>query len=564
MKRETRMKVALLLLSMMVGFYFLANHDFRSATAMEDVLVSNEEYDALISERERYTEPFSFDLMLNEYALPYDEETNQFLYSLKENEQEELNPVIQTYSPDYNGYEIVFREAEFENKQSDAGTTMDILVYNDEFYTEYQIAFTTLPIVTIDLADSTEEGEYPIKMEDEWAQFELYDNREGVPEKERLIKSYTYVRLRGASSLTYPQKQMRLNLRDLSISGEESTNHLNLLDMRKDDDWILYAPYNDAEKMRNTFTTNLWYETSAEANPLKVVNGTEGRYVEVFIGDKYWGVYTLMFPMDEKQLDLDKNKESPLQSDFYYRMTTNELPSLEVFKQSGNSLVAGSPEMRFPDEPLNDYRQWLPLHHHLEMMHTSDPEQLQEYMNENVDLRNQIDYFLFYVLTQAGDNNTKNRNYIAYWQKENHFILESPWDLDLTWGNKWDVNQKLNVTEDRPSDENLILYPSLISRSLELGMEEIKEAVINRYTELRETTWSEDKLLNTLTQYEHDIFKSGAANRHHKRWPEAAHAEDASDLKKHVKERLIHMDRYVYEEIQGGALYVGDEKEVPQ
>ncbi|WP_028273532.1 CotH kinase family protein [Atopococcus tabaci] len=469
-------------------------------------------------------------------------------------EKETFDLKLKTHSTYATDYEVALLEEDMTPQKLSEGKTFQLLVYNDEQYKEYQIGFTTLPIVKIELEDPPGDENNPIGIEDAWAKFELYDNREGVAKKERLVKSYTYVRLRGASSLRYPQKQMRLNLRDLSISGEESNQHLSLLGMREDDDWILYAPYSDPEKIRDTFSTNLWYETSAQNNSLDVDNGTEGKFVEVFIGDRYWGAYTLMFPIDEKQLDLDKDKGNSLESDFYYRIFSNVAPQEETFKQSGNSLIAGSVELRYPDEPLNDYRQWEPLMQHLDAMAAGE-EPLRDYMQTKAELPNQIDYFLFYTLTQAHDNDTKNRNYMAYWEEGQHLMLESPWDLDLTWGNRWTQEHALNVQVRGHAGENLVLRPSLITRALELGMTDISEEVIQRYKELRETVWSEEHLLHRLEQYEHDIYGSGAAARNHARWPGAAYAEDASALKQYVENRLVHMDRFIYETVQGGALH---------
>lgn len=554
------MKAMLLLLSALIGLYVLPQIDFRQTVDLEDLTISSAEYEQMKTEREPWGEPVSFQLLFNDISLPYDKQTDLFLYSINEGEGIPENPSIQPQSDDTNTYELVFEEKALENLDIQNSETIKFMAYDDEYYKEFQLALTTLPVITINLDQPRSDDQYPILAHDTVAQFQLFDNREDIPKEERLVVSRTKVRLRGATSLAYPQKQMRLNLRDISIGGAEKNNHLDLLGMREDDDWILYAPYSDPEKIRNTFSTNLWYNTSAHNNDKGIANGTEGKFVEVFIDNKYWGIYTLMYPIDTKQLELSFSEESPLESDFYYRKNGNIPLDNQAFLNSGNVLTASGVEIRFPDEPINDSSQWSPFMEHADMITASEDkkDEVRKYLSSRLDLNNQIDYFLFYTLAQAHDNDTKNRNYIAYWEEESHHMLESPWDLDLTWGNKWQSHLPLNVSVVGTSDENPLLFPSAVTKALEFGMSDVTDQLMNRYSELRQTMWSEENLIGVLNEYENQIYGSGAAERDKNRWPESNHAADASALKQYVQERLVHMDRFIYEEIGGEVEHAGE------
>ncbi|HRI35017.1 MAG TPA: CotH kinase family protein, partial [Saprospiraceae bacterium] len=69
------------------------------------------------------------------------------------------------------------------------------------------------------------------------------------PGKTNRVKDLNYnynnfiaIEIRGNSSQSYPQKQYGIELRD-SISGNDLDT--SILDMPKEEDWVLYAPYND-------------------------------------------------------------------------------------------------------------------------------------------------------------------------------------------------------------------------------------------------------------------------------------------------------------------------------
>ena len=97
---------------------------------------------------------------------------------------------------------------------------------------------------------------------------------------------------------------------------EPEENQQSVLGMRCDGDWMLYAGYNDQEKIRNVFSANLWYESCAENNIFDVKNGMEYRYVETFFNDHYMGLYAIGFPIDELQLELQHALKSDHVSEF--------------------------------------------------------------------------------------------------------------------------------------------------------------------------------------------------------------------------------------------------------
>src|SRR5690606_5132543 len=63
------------------------------------------------------------------------------------------------------------------------------------------------------------------------------------------------IELRGNSSQMFPQQQYGFETKD-SVTGKNLD--FPLLDLPADNDWVLYAPYNDVSMLRNVLTYHLW------------------------------------------------------------------------------------------------------------------------------------------------------------------------------------------------------------------------------------------------------------------------------------------------------------------
>jgi hypothetical protein len=87
---------------------------------------------------------------------------------------------------------------------------------------------------------------------------------------------------RGQSSQRFPKRSWSLELRDRKGDNRD----VGLLGMPADDDWILYAAYNDKTLMRNV----LAYATARRLGRY----AARTRFVEVRLDGRYHGVYVLM------------------------------------------------------------------------------------------------------------------------------------------------------------------------------------------------------------------------------------------------------------------------------
>ena len=76
--------------------------------------------------------------------------------------------------------------------------------------------------------------------------------------------------------------------------------------MRNDGDWILNGMYAESTKIREKLSAEVWRNIRADQNDPGLSPGYSVEYVEVFIGNRYWGVYGLSERIDEEQLGLEE------------------------------------------------------------------------------------------------------------------------------------------------------------------------------------------------------------------------------------------------------------------
>ena len=125
---------------------------------------------------------------------------------------------------------------------------------------KYELYLTTLPILELTTADGADIGDEDtaIRMEG--------------------INGTAHVR--GDTSRGFAKKNYKIELEE----------KVSFLGMRRDDDWVLYGAYNDQERVRNVFSTNLWYASCCGNNAPGVSNGNEYRYVELILNGRYAGL----------------------------------------------------------------------------------------------------------------------------------------------------------------------------------------------------------------------------------------------------------------------------------
>ncbi len=497
-----------------------------------ECIVKQEEFEEITAGRSESTGLIDA-LIFDEEVLFFDGVSRTFYYSLVEGNENVYDPKVELIGRGEN-LKLAFLSDGITPEMIRNNQAAVFLVYTDEEYSIYYLKCTTLPMMHIMCEGIPTADEIGVDDPPRPMNVTIFDNRRGAVN--RVTVSDGEINVRGASSkYYYPKKGYKLSLTQESAGDHLRANDLSLLGMRQDNDWILYGAYNDQEKIRNVFSSNLWQYSCAQDNAYGVNTGAEYKYLELFINGEYRGLYALGYSIDKKQLQLDmeSGKEALYKVANWVDCSTVYYGDLEGYE------VKGMEEGEENWSLLTDYYGKLYL----------DPED-NEGLYQGIDLDNAIDIYLFFNLIQGIDNVSGKFMYnmfVAMKGNEQGGItaLYCPWDMDRSWGN----DQELY---DMAPDRNCIMESGYLNQLILNEDDRIWEEIFDKYRKLRSTVWSEESLSAMIDEYEADIYDSGAFFRDMERWPEGTYAEAADKLsvfRDHVMERLQETDAY-YERME--------------
>lgn len=167
----------------------------------------------------------------------------------------------------------------------------------------YQLYFTNLPLLHI----YTE-----AKIPDEpkvlsWVELAYANEKDGAGET-RLFRSFAGIEIRGRTSAAHEKKSYGL---ELWIDRYGKDREAPLLGMRYGEDWILDAMYVDRLRMRNKLSFEIWEEMwdSKSETPFRTRKpGIQCEFIELFINQRYMGLYCLSERLDETLIDLSEGQ----------------------------------------------------------------------------------------------------------------------------------------------------------------------------------------------------------------------------------------------------------------
>lgn len=508
---------------------------FNRGIKYKDVLINSDELENIKSGRKYSKKPLITELYFNNQKLFYDYGDASFYLSVIDDDYSVSNSSIKYPESDVS---IAIIE-DTANKDKIANNIHDrIIAYSDAEYYIYDLVYTTLPLMDINVSgDNESPSDHDKKMN-----LSIYDNDADIIVRYREYEGT--VRLRGGSTLKYPKKAFRLKLEINDIGVEKSKEEqISLLGIKEGKDYVLYPAYNDLEKIRNVFSSRLWYDGCAKNNVFGVNNGFYYRYVELFLNGHYWGLYALGYQPDEDTEELNKDDA---EENIYKKISWDDELESYIYGDIG-----------FPGYEIksneDEYNAWMPLKEfYYNLFENNDKETLLKI----ADLDNSIDIMLFFSLIQGtdGPNGYHMKNVLMINKKYNseNKMIYAPWDMDISWGNVWNSGS-FNFTMDYhlSYDDNItMMYNNIVHYLLMDGDEETAEKTLNRYKELRNSKWSDENVSSILDEYEKDIFDSGAYLRDKDCWPNGSYENPAIKLnnyRKYVKSRLHYFDSHVEE-----------------
>ncbi len=471
------------------------------------------------------------EISFNDCPLFYDERTAGWFYSVSR-DIPDTDPQI-AFTAAAKDIRIAF------SAKIIPGQTVPFLAYNGSVWREYSLTATPLPLIRIecdaeDFLPPVQDTDYPVR-------FMLIDNRPDVLQP--VVRSDGRFHIRGHGSAIYEKKAFRLSLYLPAGGREEHEVPVSLLGMRSDGDWLLYPGYNDQEKIRNVFSSNLWLRSCGADNNFGIQNGNEYRFAELFLNRQYWGLYAIGSPIDAKQMHIVPNIMGHYE-EFIFKQSTWG-PGEELTTADNSGLVplfdADAAEVDYGFSILKQY---------FEYINAGAPDGL-----AHNDAGNAVDIWLFLKLIQADDSigtARKSANNIIYTIKssdEGKKILYTPWDMDRSWGNTVALEQH-NTTAPyalRPDNNRYELRFSPVSVLLRQNSGFAAE-IRNRYAQLRAESWSDENITSMIDSFEADIFGSGAYAREMERWPDGSYIDPEAGLslfRAYVLERFRSMDEYI-------------------
>lgn len=444
---------------------------------------------------------------------------------------------------------------------------------------------------------------------------------------------YANYKYRGATAQSYAKKSYAIKLLEEKIVGEYSSYvsvDKSFLGMREDNNWILDAMAIDPARMRNRVATDLWNDFSAKpyyfSKEPKAVNGTRGKFVELFINNVYKGIYCMTEKVDRKQLKLKKFDEGATfitpdtikgvlykSTGWSYSVLFGNTPDQPGAQPSLSRLSYFSNdeetwdnwEVKYPDAAdgaaqgwdtvsikydwngkdtiLTGYRpksftDWKPLRDAVALAISPDS-LFAAQVDDRFDLPVLRDYYLYIELLLATDNHGKNMFFSVYDQTQSPKMTVTPWDLDGTFGRRWNGNTTWTLssggffgdegggTYGANPDQDFISFLKtnehaehyLFQRLKRSNVKGFDDQLKSRYAELRQDYFKPENLIDRFVQYRDDFVASGASDREVKAWSSMTSGlnftTEIAYLTSWINARIAYLDgQYGYKDTEVGMM----------
>lgn len=321
-----------------------------------------------------------------------------------------------------------------------------------------------------------------------------------------IFKSYATIKLQGTSSLSYDKKNYTINL--FTDDTFSTKNKLELHDVwGAQSKYCLKANWIDSTQARNIVSARLMAQIQDKYDLFKDCpnNGLiDGYPVEIYINDKYQGLYTCNIPKDEWMFNMDSKN-----------------PNHIVMCAESNELFASTSFYR--DSPAVDGEEWSievgpndneeeiastfeKLNRVIRFASNTSDEEFKNNFAEYLNLDSCLNYLCFLYIGNCTDNITKNMLLVTY---DGKVWYPSLYDLDSTWGITYDGNNFYSATQEFLPTQSL-----LWKRIISCFPNEFK----NRYNELRDSILSSENISNQFMNFYNSIAKE-AWTKEHKKWP---------------------------------------------
>ncbi len=445
--------------------------------------------------------------------------------------------IIAGFTPDIqfeNYTSISFNGKELQNKQANQlgdvriNFPYDIIAKREGVIDSFQLYFTRIPLLQIHTEEVIRDEPKVLA----WLSLQYNQDVEN-PSSSHTFYSYAGIEIRGASSQVYDKKSFGIELWEDKLGDN---NKIPLLGMADNEDWILDAMYIDDLRMRNKLSFELWEKLNnvpvADHKP-EVIPGMRCEYVELFINNRYFGIYSLGEKIDESKLHYSDSQDmiggvlykannwSDGATKFY---SYNTSPPDDVNWDGWEQIY---PSDIYAWDPLDQLRQLIVL---------GEDEEFKNEIPSLFDIDNAVDYYLFINLLLAADNSGKNTFLARYSDQSTFFYI--PWDIESSWG--FILGQNKKVEPKNLTSNNLFM------RLQETNAGNFNEKMEARWFDLRTDIFSETALHQSIDEYYYSLKKNGVIDRENGRWGEYIIDldEEHEFIKEWISQRLQYLDEH--------------------
>ena len=380
----------------------------------------------------------------------------------------------------------------------------------------------------------------------------IIDNESGTNNINDIFNEYDghiTIERRGNSS----QWQDKPPYRFETVDSEGENYNVELLGMPEENDWVLYAPWQDKTMIRNVLAYQLSNEIGRYAS--------KTRHIELFINEEYQGVYVLMEKIKRDRNRVDISTLNPheisgddvtggyiLKFDWYY--TGDNIGGFE----SGYDGMTYNYHYPKPSDIVPEQETYIQNY----IANFEDVMLNPDYSNDSTGYPSMINIesFIDFILLQELAKNVDAYRLSTYIYKDkesidNRLFAGPIWDFNHGFGNcdygeTWEIDNWLLEYNPEGGDQMAFWWELLWQD------ENFQLKTAERYTELRETIFSENFIYSIIDSVVSELGES--VNRNFIRWPILgtyiwpnyyvfdSYDDEVNYLKSWISDRLLWMD----------------------
>lgn len=434
-------------------------------------------------------------IKFNGEAVAIDLDTNTFYISQVVDEDSDIYDLTGNIEIDNGEYLPYFlKDDAFKNiyqAVNENHTFKFVAISPDKERVDYNVVFTTLPVLKMNGGFYNEkEAGVPRYIGNVY----LWDTVENKRNNYSAVHSESFWHRRANP---YDKESWKLSLK--TETGEN--NGISIMNLGKDEDWILNPLFVDGTDIREKLAMKLWEQLQeGKAYPLYM---SVGDYIEVVRDGDYKGIYLMQRRVDQKYLNLDEDDILFKSLDAVYAEDVDEAYEVTYSGQS--------------EEVTEQLRNAL---YNAEIY-------------DHIDINNWIDTALLIQLGCMIDNNNyKNMFFVFKMEDYDYKIYMLLWDTDLSFDYSGNTDPQ-KLVKRMEYDKLKELYP------------EIDVMMAQRWFQLREGVFSMENIRNIADEYRNYLTDSGATIRDSSRWQGVSTSEeDLTQLYSFTEERTEFLDSY--------------------